>query len=242
MERKINEPLDFGWSQHYMALQYHIEEANKEIINKMELTSKPPYAIFSKKYYNEIQNIEIIKSDNDRKYDYCYIGSTNGSSKFRDWIIDFVKNNFTENSFFINTDIDIKERLNEIKWEKLGEFDHTLDIDEYPRYYPRNNKFNQTRKVQFREINENYLYFSVMRNSKFTLCPRGDACWSFRFYEILMCDTIPIVESIHHTYRTKEEAELNYSYYLNIDTPHKYNLNMIEHNKQIFKKYHLLNE
>lgn len=47
-----------------------------------------------------------------------------------------------------------------------------------------------------------------MCQSKFVLCPADDAPWSFRFYEVLMCKSILIVESWHHTYRTKEEANI----------------------------------
>ena len=84
-----------------------------------------------------------------------------------------------------------------------------------------------------------------MRCSKFCLCPAGDAPWSFRFYEILMCESIPIVESWHHTYRTIEESEINYKYYIYNPKKKKnynYDKKIIKHNTMIFNKYHLLHK
>lgn len=38
-----------------------------------------------------------------------------------------------------------------------------------------------------------------------------------------MCKSIPIVESWHHTYRTKEEAKIKYKYILSTDIHKKIN-------------------
>jgi len=54
---------------------------------------------------------------------------------------------------------------------------------------------NQSKQVQYRVVKENMYYFEKMCQSKFILCPAGDEPWSFRFYETLMCKSIPIVES-----------------------------------------------
>ena len=85
-------------------------------------------------------------------------------------------------------------------------------------------------------------YFENICKSKYCLCPAGDTTWSFRFYETLMCKSIPVVESWHHTYRTREEANINYKYvlYKNIENDINYN-NYVNENKMIFEKYHLLN-
>ena len=79
---------------------------------------------------------------------------------------------------------------------------------------PKEQRGSHTKMVQSRIINDNLFYFEKMCQSKFVLCPVGDAMWSFKFYEILMCNTIPIVESWHHTYRTREESSLDYKYVL----------------------------
>ena len=58
-------------------------------------------------------------------------------------------------------------------------------------------------------------YYEIMSKSKFTLCPAGDCPWSMRFYEALLCKSIPIVNnSLKHGIRKKK---LDYKYYLTTD-------------------------
>lgn len=83
-----------------------------------------------------------------------------------------------------------------------------------------------------------------MCQSKYVLNPAGDSPWAFRFYEILMCKSVPIVENYHHTYRSAEESNINYNYILtsNIDKINEYDINnIISTNTKLFKKYHMLN-
>jgi hypothetical protein len=81
-----------------------------------------------------------------------------------------------------------------------------------------------------------------MCQSKFVLCPAGDSPWSFRFYEILMCKSTPIVESWHHTYRTTEEATFDYKYvlYKDIEISMDYYKEYSNKNTIIFETHHLL--
>ena len=227
----LKKKLDLGWCQGYMALQYHYEIACEELnITIKNITPSEKYAIFSKKYYEEIKSLNNIKI-----FDYCFIGSLESNLINRKWVLEFVKKYFTIKSIFINTD-------NPIEWINLGKFDYTNIIS---GYCPKNQINNQSKNVQYRKVDENLNYFGFMRCSKFCLAPAGDAPWSFRFYEILMCESIPIVESWHHTYRTKEESQINYKYYLY--TPSKKNIynydkNIIKHNTKLFNKYHLLHK
>ena len=221
-----NSNLDLGWCIGYMALQYHMEEAiiEKKLQN-ITATSSPSLAIFSKKYYNDLNELNHTK-----KYDFCFIGSINSCRERRQWVIDFAKKNFTNNSIFINTD-------NNPNWELLGSFDYSkLNLGFSPKSQPD----SQSKKVQYRIVKDNIEYFEKMCQSKFVLCPAGDAPWSFRFYEVLMCKSIPIVESWHHTYRTKEESQLNYKYMLNTNIEDTINYDdYINENIIIFEKYHL---
>ena len=63
-----------------------------------------------------------------------------------------------------------------------------------------------------------------------------------------MCKSIPIVESWHHTYRTKQEATIPYNYILSDNklfqeaTNTLYDKNMIETNTELFLKYHMINK
>lgn len=223
IEHNYKRLLDLGWCQGYMALQYHLEEA---ILEKYDITPSPNIAKFSHKYYNEIQQIK-----NNKIYDFCWIGSIESSREHRLWIIDFVKKHFTKDSIFINTDFPDD-------WEKLGDFDLTLlKIG----YNPKLQKDNQSKEVQYRKVQENLFYFQIMRQSKFSLCPRGDSSWSFRFYEILMCESIPIVKSFHDTYRTCEESLLGYKYLLQNSDNFNYDDSLVSHNTNIFKENHLFN-
>ena len=227
---KDTSKLNLGWCQGYMGLHYHMEEAliEKQIQNTQP-TDCPPFALFSNKYYNDINEL-----NHEKKYDFCFIGSINSCYERRKWVIDFAKNNFTTNSIFINTD-------NKPEWELLGSFDYSkINLGFCPKIQPD----NQSKKVQYRIVKENVDYFEKMSQSKFVLCPAGDSSWSFRFYEVLMCKSIPIVESWHHTYRTKEEATLNYKYilYKNIEN-NQNDINYDEYvseNTKIFENYHLL--
>ena len=221
--------LDLGSSKgYYMGLKYHMDEAllENEQTENLIGTPTPEYALFSKKYYNEIN-----KLNHNKIYDFCFIGSINSNYEARKWVIDFSKKYFTNNSIFINTD-------NNPTWESLGPFDYT---NKKLGYCPKSMPNNQSWKVQYRIINENIEYFETMCQSKFVLCPAGDAPWSFRFYEVLMCKSIPIVESWHHTYRTKEEANISYKYilYENIDNKINYD-DYINENIIIFEKYHMI--
>jgi hypothetical protein len=229
MNNKIN--LVLGWCQGYMGLKYHMEEALIEKGINQKATFCPLIALFSKKYYYEICNL-----NHNKIYDFCFIGSINSNYESRKWVIDFAKKNFTNNSIFINTD-------NDTNWISLGSFDYS---NKKLGYCPKIMPNNHTKKVQYRVVKENITYFGTMCRSKYCLCPAGDAPWSFRFYEVLMCKSIPIVESWHHTYRTKEEANINYKYvlYENINDEINYDEinydDYINENIRIFENYHLL--
>jgi len=219
--------LDLGWCQGYMALKYHMQEALLEKkINPMYATWCPNLATFSKKYYNE-----ICALNHDKIYDFCFIGSISSNYEKRIWVIDFAKKYFTEKSIFIDTS-------NDPNWVSLGSFDYT---NKTSGYCPKNMSNNQSKKVQYRVVSENIDYFETMCKSKYCLCPAGDAPWSFRFYEVLMCKSVPIVESWHHTYRTMLESYITYKYVLheNIENDIEYDEYVIE-NTRIFERYHLL--
>jgi len=235
-EKKSNGLVIQG-PQYYMALKYHMEEAIKEKNIYKKCTPCPPIAIFSKKYYNEIN-----KLNHNKIYDFCFIGSIHTNKAARQWVIDFAKKYFTCNSIFINTDTDNSDYRN--AWKQLGDYDYShKNVGFFFR--PKGQQDNQSKSVQYRIIKENKDYFTKMCQTKFVLCPAGDANWSFRFYEVLMCKSIPIVESWHHTYRTKEEADIKYKYILskNVEKCIKKNIpynNYVNKNTIIFENYHLL--
>jgi len=227
---KSKQFIHLGWCQGYMGLLYHMQEAiiEKKLKN-ITPTSCPQLAIFSKKYYNDINEL-----NHEKKYDYCFIGSIDSCYERRKWVIDFAKKNFTKDSIFINTD-------NSPNWELLGPFDYSkLKLG----FCPRLQDDIPSKRIHYRIVKDNIEYFEKMCQSKFVLCPGGDAPWSFRFYEVLMCKSLPIVSSWHHTYRTKEESELNYRYILYQDIENIKNIvncdDYVNENTKIFENYHLL--
>ena len=226
----MSKEILLGLCQGYMALQYHMEDALIE--NNLDPTTAtccPPISIFSNKYISEINSL-----NHDKIYDFCFIGSIKSNYLERLWVIHFAKKYFTSNSIFINTD-------HSPNWTSLGNFDYS---HKQFGYCPKEQANNQSKKVQYRVVEENIHYFETMCKSKFVLCPAGDAPWSFRFYEVLMCKSVPLVKSWHHTYRTKEESEIKYKYVLNtdedaFDNPILYD-EYVKENTKIFDTYHRL--
>ena len=227
----VNFHLDLGWGQWYMGLHYHMEEALLEQnLNISKATCCPSIALFSKKYYNEINEL-----NHNKLYDYCFIGSISSNVEKRKWVIEFAKKYFTSNSIFINTD-DCQD------WVSLGEFDYT-NTHLISTFCPKKTPYpeNQERVIQYRIVKDNKDYFEKMCQSKYVLCPCGDSSWSFRFYEVLMCKSLPIVETWHHTYRTKEESNINYNFvlYNKIEEEIIYD-EYINNNIIIFENNHLI--
>lgn len=71
-------------------------------------------------------------------------------------------------------------------------------------------------------------YFKLLSKSKFALCPNGDFVWTYRFFEAVLCECIPIVE---------EDCKLydGYKYY-KVGDDYSYNKNWIEHNLNKIKE------
>ena len=224
--------LQLGWCQGYMALKYHMEEALIEKRRNPGIANPcPPIAIFSQSYYNQFNILS-----NEKIYDYSFIGSIKSDPQNREWAIDFARKHFTNNSIFVNTD-------NDPNWQSLGSFDYSF---QHLGFNPKETIHHQSRGTQYRNVRENLFYFETMANSRFVLCPAGDTEWSFRFYETLICKSIPVVVSWHHTYRTAEESRIPYRYFLSSDLDRMNNIGeeeyqaMVNENDRLFREYHML--
>ena len=213
----------------YRGLEFHMQDALKEKgLDPKDASWTPPVAIFAKQYCDDIDTL-----DHTKKHDFCFIGSISSCHHERAWVIDFAKKYFTSNSVFVNTD-------NNPNWTLLGEFDVS---NKSLGYCPKAQGNNQSRSVQYRVVEENRFYFETMCQSTFVLCPAGDAPWSFRFYETLMCKSVPLVKTWHHTYRTREEATFPYKYVLAdkiADFLGKPCDDIVEENTKLFQEKHLL--
>ena len=178
------------------------------------------YAIYPKRFYRRVNSLAAKKS-----YKYCFIGAFQVDKKTvknRKWIINFAANLFGDDSYLQLTDA--KTRNSHIP---LGKYDHTIiKHGMVPKELPLKLRNN---------FDDNY--FAVMANSKFCLCPAGDANWSMRFYEALMCKSIPIVANKDDTYRSQLESKLPYKYYT-INEEHIYREDWAEENYELFLRYH----
>lgn len=182
------------------------------------------YAIYPKRFYKTVEKFGSAKS-----IDFCFIGgykTDEETQENRRWILDFIREYFTESSYLQFTDRTTKQ-----DHQSMGSFDYTLQKSGFvPKEHPQEmrNMFDEN-------------YFSTMAKSKFTLCPAGDEFWSMRFYEALMCKSIPIVSSENETFRSKAESALDYKYYLATERP-AYREDWVEHNYKIFLRHHTLKQ
>lgn len=75
-------------------------------------------------------------------------------------------------------------------------------------------------------------YFNQLSKSKFILCPNGDFTWTYRFFESILCGSIPIIEKYHYLYN-------GYKYFTKDDN-HYYDNDMAYFNLEKLKKEMML--
>lgn len=76
-------------------------------------------------------------------------------------------------------------------------------------------------------------YYTNMSKAKFTLCPIDIYPWSYRFFEAIMCNTIPILKDSTDKYCH------NFKYYTK-DEEHIYNIDWIEYNRKQLLLFHTI--
>jgi len=167
----------------------------------------------------------VSKMPGDKVHDYCFIGGLYRPETYRNrkWIIDFARQRFTDRSYLLLTD-------GEAEHTRLGPFDHTRierDVFVPKQVPPRDRAFFHDH------------FFRTLRSSQFTLCPAGDAPWSMRFFEAIMCRSIPIVSDIEHVGRNELERSIGYRMYLREDD-HVYDEDLVEENFDAFLRHQTL--
>ena len=202
-------------------LQMSYLEAYEEVgISKKTIDSS--FAIYPKRFYKNV-NLKL-----DKKYDFIFIGALQpdvATYKNRQWIFPFINKHFSNKSYLQFTDANTKR-----KHIKMGDYDHTLTEKGFiPKEVGAKNRnfFDQK-------------FCDKLSQSNFCLCPAGDVIWTMRFYECLMCKCIPIVEKVDETYRSTEESKIDYKYYLTSEKEFVYREDWVEHNYNLFLKYHTL--
>jgi hypothetical protein len=182
------------------------------------------YAIYPESYYTTVESIKVRKT-----IDFCFVGAVKANrlqKRSRAWVLPFVDKHFGEKSYLNFTD-------ETAKYIPKGDFDKTNKIK---GFIPRTTKDNN------KAVKIDRQYFRTLKQSQFCLCPAGDAPWSMRFYEALMCKSIPIVHYKWESWKTEGEAKLDYKYYLTSDPEFIYREDWAEHNIKIFREYHMINK
>ena len=190
----------------------------------------PVIALYPKSYIEKVNLLNL-----DKIYDFNFRGALyidKKTKRNRQWVVDFSKQYFTSDSFFQVTDSRAKQSniFFKPRHKLLGSFDYTLDRT---GFVPKEN--NKNIRGYFDKD-----YFRILCQSQFTLCPAGDSPWSMRFYESLLCKSIPIVEKIQHTGRNDLEYAIGYKYYLLGDDKMIYRPDWVEENFNKFIRYHTL--
>jgi hypothetical protein len=167
----------------------------------------------------------VSRLPREKTHDYCFVGGLYRPETYenRAWILDFATRRFTDRSYFLLTD-------GEGRHVRLGSFDHTDQEDDIfvPKEVPPRDR------ASFHEH-----FFRVLCSSQFTLCPAGDLPWSMRFFEAILCRSIPIVSDLEHIGRNDLERSIGYHVYLRGDD-HFYDEGVVEENYRMFLRHQTL--
>lgn len=201
--------------------QQAYDEDNKKFPSELDENIKPVCLIYPRTFVEKIRSYH--KTENDKERDYNFIGTyyRKKVAKRRYWIKDFAKKYFTNRSYLLITDAQTTKK----SYVTCGDYDVSLSYSK--PFVPHGKKNTCT------FFDENY--YKTMANSKFTLCPAGDAEWTMRFSEAVMCKSIPIVEKFTHTGRNDLERSIGYKFFY-INDEHKYNDEIVNHNYELFMK------
>jgi hypothetical protein len=177
------------------------------------------YSIYPCTFYKRVASMPFEKTN-----DFCFIGQKNFIKEqiySRQWLDPFIELHFGPQSY-------LQYNKEDDSYVSKGTFDYTNKVVGFvPRYTSRSicDQFDEH-------------YFTTMKKSQFCLCPAGDAPWSQRFLEAIMCKCIPIVKESYETWRSAAEKGLDYKYYLADAPEFIYREDWVEHNYAIFLKYH----
>jgi hypothetical protein len=169
----------------------------------------------------------VSRMPGDKMHDYCFMGGLYLPETYqhRAWIIEYARQRFTDRSYFLVTD-------NKVEHAQLGRFDYThieRDVFMPKEVPPQDRGFFHAR------------FFRMLRSSQFALCPAGDQPWSMRFFEAIMCRSIPIVSDREHVGRHELERSIGYHVYLPEDR-HIYDYGLVEENFNTFLRHQTLIE
>lgn len=196
-----------------------------------------------------------------KRHHYNFQGRLKGNVEFdngmaewrrRKWVVEFARESFSSNDFFLATDAQTSFR----QYTALGEFDvsleekKTLEVFQVPQAAKAASTYLSVNGVENVDSSLYDLdYYAEMAASNFTLCPGGDTPWSMRAYESAIVGAICLIRSstedwnpgtsIAYTKAELVHLEKLFSMYtyLTVDEPRIFSERIKDHNLETFIKY-----
>jgi len=157
------------------------KQAAQQEGKKQEMPQSPYLVVWPRSFVERFQKLHTNIVSKSHKFNF--IGDVNSKDikqRVRTWVQEFVKEHFKEENgdYFVNTHTNVAS---------MGSIDHS---DTWKSQSVNNcAKLPEQGGVPF---DENYM--TTLVESEFTLSPRGDRPYSYRFCEALFAKSIPIVE------------------------------------------------
>lgn len=200
-------------------MQAHAEAPGFERI----LSLNPDVALFSRSFVAQARGLAVTPP-----IDLAFQGAIQNNPEERAWVVEFAREHFGESSWFCDTS-------DEVMRDPLGDWDYTGRVESrapfpgapFVRGAPSSPVFDRG-------------YWSMMRRSTFALCPAGREQWSFRTYEAIICDCVPVVIDADHMWRREEEAHIGFEYVLADEWPREADPHLVLRNRQKFEQWHML--
>jgi hypothetical protein len=227
----MNTDIPFGPRLSLLWRQSHREAGTAEI-DIPQHRGKPSICLYPASFVDRINKIGYHKSRDFNFRGAVYIDEK--TEQARQWLLKFAQENFTSRSYFQVTDKKATQNKpnssSSANHQLLGDFDFTFSQSGFvPKESP------VATRGYFDED-----FFRIMCESEFTLCPAGDAPWSMRFYEAILCKSIPILKTPAHAGRNIAEYNIGYKYYLATDIEKPYRKDWADGNYNKFIKYQTL--
>ena len=156
----------------------------------------------------------------EKRYQYSFVGAVLGNevAANRRWVLNFARRKFGKNSYLRITDAPAG-------CGEIGPYDRSVR-DAPQSFVPRDTPIEE--RTRFDET-----YFRIMCQSEFTLCPAGDLGWSMRFFEAIMCRSVPILKHPFQRGRNRLERDIGYRFLLSRGR-HHYHEDWVEANYRTF--------
>jgi len=179
-----------------------------------------------------MHKIGLMNHTKDIRYNFVGKCCSKGVDEYRKWVWDLAKSSFNEQDLLIFTDPPSG-------YEPLGTFDLSLTKGGFSPGLNMDDK-------AWAEMDDDY--FKQLTRSNFTLAPRGNHPFSYRFYEAAVTHSIPVLSAYDFDLGPRDWIRMRdvpqmlrcigYHYYtLDDPQPFAYRKDWAEENYRLFIKY-----